>query len=63
MRKQLGWTLTELMIVLFIVFGVGGWIANVVKLILHLNDPIAGMFIARIVGIFVPPFGAILGYF
>jgi prepilin-type N-terminal cleavage/methylation domain-containing protein len=63
MQKQLGFTLTELMIVLIVALGAGGWIANVVKLIAHLDDAITGMFVARIVGILVPPFGAIIGYF
>lgn len=63
MKYQNGTTLTELLIVMFIIAGAGGWIANVVKLIGALNDPITGLFIARCVGVLMPPFGAILGYF
>lgn len=42
---------------------VGGWIANVVKLIGMLNSPITAMFVARIIGVVAAPFGSILGYF
>ncbi len=62
-RLQTGYTLVELTVVLFILLGCGGWIANAVKFINHISDPITGLFVARIVGIFVPQFGAILGFF
>lgn len=41
----------------------GGWIANVVKIINVLGDPITGMLIARLVGTVVFPLGGVLGYF
>jgi hypothetical protein len=41
----------------------GGWIANIVKFIGLLHSDVNGMFIARIIGIFAVPLGAILGYF
>ncbi len=44
---------------------IGGWIANIYKLITT-NAPIAEwtiMEIGRIVGIFFAPLGAVLGYF
>jgi uncharacterized membrane protein YagU involved in acid resistance len=40
-----------------------GWVANVVKFIHMLDGSVTNMFIARIVGIFAVPLGAILGYF
>jgi len=43
--------------------GVGGWIANIVKLIGMNFEPITGMAVGRVVGVFVPPLGAILGFF
>lgn len=51
-----------------IVFGiwvaaVGGWIANIVKLIQMADGGITLMAILRIVGIITAPFGAILGFF
>lgn len=51
-----------LYIVIAIAF-VGGWIANIVKLIGIDFSHITGMVIARAVGIFVAPLGAVLGYF
>jgi hypothetical protein len=48
------------------VAGVGGWIANIVKVV-HMGMPVdvghaTVLFVLRIVGIFIPPLGAILGY-
>lgn len=55
----------SLTIVFLWLVAIGGWIANIVKLIgmISVNDPITTMFIARCVGVFVAPFGAILGFF
>ena len=43
-------------------FAVGGWIANIVKLIGGMSDPLTAFFIARAVGVFFAPLGAVLGY-
>ena len=47
------------------IIAICGWVANVVKLIgmISVNEPITTMFIARCVGVFAAPFGAILGFF
>lgn len=46
------------------ILGVIGWIMNLVKIIASLGDPtITPMFIARIVGAFAAPIGAVLGFF
>lgn len=45
--------------------GVGGWVANIIKLI-NTSFVIAewgGLEVARIIGIFVAPLGSILGFF
>lgn len=39
-----------------------GWVLNIVKLVEVIYDPLNAMTILRIVGIFVPPLGAIFGY-
>lgn len=49
-------------ILLVIVAGAIGWVLNIVKLI-GTADVITGMFVARCIGIFVPPLGAVLGWF
>lgn len=62
-KLQRGATLTALLIWLVIaVAAVGGWIANIVKLIGMNLDVISGMLIARAIGVFVAPLGAVLGY-
>lgn len=40
----------------------GGWIANIVKLIGSDFGGITGMIVARAIGIFVAPLGAVLGF-
>lgn len=41
---------------------IGGWVANIVKLIGMLDGSITAMLVVRIVGIFAAPLGAIVGY-
>lgn len=48
--------------VLIALAGAIGWISNIVALV-HMPVVTTGMGIARIVGIFVAPLGAVLGYF
>jgi hypothetical protein len=54
---------TYLFIIALSLAGIGGWIANLVKLVGGVDDPITTLFVLRVVGIFAPPLGAILGYF
>ena len=42
---------------------IGGWIANIVKLIGMVDGSVTTMFVLRVVGIFAAPFGSVLGYF
>ena len=60
--NQKGFTILEMIMVFVLIFGVGGWIANIVKMFAIMNDGITGMFILRIVGVFAAPVGAVLGY-
>lgn len=62
MRKQLGFTAFELLIAVLVMLGVGGWVANVIKLVGMLGGDVSAMFIARIAGVFLAPFGSILGF-
>ena len=62
MDRQRGFTAVEFSVVIVILLGVGGWIANIVKMIGAVSDPITAFFIARAVGIFFAPLGAVLGY-
>lgn len=63
MKKQLGYIFTKAEIfALIICLGVGGWVANIVKLAGSNFDPIPGMVVIRVIGIFVAPLGAVLGF-
>ena len=42
---------------------IGGYIANIFKMISALGGEVTTLFIARCVGIFVAPLGSILGFF
>lgn len=61
--KQYGFTAFELFFAVLVILGVGGWIANVVKLIGMLDGSVTAMFIARVVGVFAAPLGSVLGFF
>ena len=62
MKKQLGFTMTELAVVMAWLLMACGWIANIVKLVNSDFDPLTGMVVARIIGVFVAPLGAVLGF-
>ena len=63
MDKQKGFTSSELIVVIVLLIGIVGWIMNIVA-IAHANiNEISGLLILRIIGIFVAPLGAVLGYF
>ena len=42
--------------------GIGGWIANGVKLFGMFGGDITALFVGRIVGVFFAPIGAVLGF-
>lgn len=62
MKNQKGFTIVELLYVLVVILGAIGWIWNIVKIAGSSFSEITGMLVLRIVGIFVAPLGAILGY-
>lgn len=47
--------------VLVVLVGVG-WVLNILD-ITQMNDILTGLGVVRIAGIFIPPLGAIMGYF
>lgn len=54
--------LLSLIIPTFSFFAVAGWIWSIVKIINSGFDVFTGMLIARCIGVFVAPLGAVLGY-
>jgi hypothetical protein len=67
MKKQLGYTIIELLITLFLGVvlpaAIVGWVWNIIKLAAMTFDPLTGLLVLRAIGIFVPPVGAVVGYF
>lgn len=45
------------------VAGAVGWVWNIVKIIGVCCDPVNGMLVMRLIGVFIAPLGAVLGYF
>jgi len=48
-------------VVAFVLAGVYGWVNNIIAIV-H-AESISGFVIARVVGCFIAPLGAVLGYF
>lgn len=44
------------------VLGIYGWIANIVALSGSTFDPISGLVVLRVIGIFLAPLGSVLGF-
>lgn len=61
-KFQRGSTAANLLFIAFWLAIVGGWIANIVKLIGMIDGDVTTMFVLRVVGIFAVPFGTILGF-
>lgn len=56
-------TLTLLLVYIGIALACGiGWVINIVKIVGMLHEPITAFFVARVVGVFAAPLGAVLGY-
>lgn len=63
MKTQRGFTAVELVVLVFSLLCLFGWVWNIVKIVQTGFEVITGMFIARCIGVFVAPLGAVLGYF
>ena len=61
MNKQRGFTATEVLVVALLLVGGLGWVWNIVKLSAMCCE-VSGMLLLRVVGIFIAPLGAILGF-
>ncbi len=51
------------LMVLLAIASAFGWVVNIVKLIALLDGGVTAWMIARAIGVFAAPLGAILGYF
>lgn len=63
MNKQRGNAVVGIFVIGLWIAIVGGWIANIVKLIGLLDGPINAWLVARAVGVLAAPLGVVLGYF
>jgi hypothetical protein len=62
---QRGYTAVEMLVaggLLLVFVGIGGWVANIVKMAGMDFASITGMLIVRAVGIVVPLLGAVMGF-
>ena len=62
MKKQLGFTIVEVLVVVLVLVGGTGWIWNVVKIVGSDFGAITGMLVMRVIGVFVVPLGCVLGF-
>ena len=63
MHKQRGYTgAMALFIIAIWVLALGGWVANIVKLVGMDFGAITGLLIVRAIGIFIAPLGAVMGF-
>lgn len=62
LSKQKGFTVVELLFCMLALVGVFGWIANIWQLVSMMTDPTSALLVLKIVGIFVAPFGSVLGW-
>lgn len=62
-RQRGGAEVFAILYLLLWVFGIIGYVLNIVKLIGHVHDPSLTVFtVLRIIGLIAAPLGAILGY-
>ena len=64
-KLQRGFTAPELMFAVFgllAVVGLGGWVANIVKLVGMDFGHVTGMLVVRAIGIVAAPLGAVMGF-
>ena len=65
MKPQHGFTLIELLVVVLGILGICGYILNILKIAAASQNFLSSIdvfLMLRILGIFAPPLGAILGY-
>lgn len=60
--NQRGFTAPQLLVVMLFLAGVVGWVMNVIEIVQTGADPITGLFIVRVIGVFMAPLGCVLGY-
>ena len=62
MKQARGFYVLQVVLIAVAMVGCGGWIANIVKIVGSDFAQITGLLVARVVGVFVAPLGAVLGF-
>lgn len=65
-KSQKGFTLAEMFFIgytIIFIVALVGWVMNIVAVVHSSFETISGLLVARIIGIFAAPLGAVLGYF
>lgn len=52
----------DLIMWFWITLAVVGWLLNILRLVVDISGPLRFILILRIIGVFFPPLGAILGF-
>jgi hypothetical protein len=52
-----------LVVLVLLAAGLVGYVMNIYAIFTALDGPVTALFLVRCIGIFVPPAGALLGYF
>jgi len=63
MKSGIGYEWLGMLYLIVGLAGVVGWVMNIVDIVNSDFSSITGMLVVRIIGVFVPPLGAVLGYF
>lgn len=66
MKYRKGFSVYGLAWLLYIVVGLAavvGWVMNIMDIVKSDFSSITGLLVLRVIGVFVPPLGAVLGYF
>ena len=60
-REPGAWAL--FMYLAIVLISIGGYVANIVKIVGAISEPLTTLMIVRLVGVFVGPLGIIMGFF
>ena len=62
MNNQKGYALIDITLISLILIGAWGWVWNLVKIFDGTFDPLSGLMVLRVIGVFVAPLGCIVGF-
>ena len=62
MKNKPSFTVIKAVILIVGMFGIWGWVWNIIKIATGGFDPITGMIVLRIIGVCMAPLGAVLGF-